>query len=295
MSVGALGIVGNMGVIPEFRVLISMPYGQEKKRLVQGNWDLAAYLTFNWYDRRSDYIAERRLQTGQDPETERMGAYYGELDELQKVRAQTFEQLIAERDHSVSWEHDKSSNRIWSLASEHADVHIVAASILREKGWGLTEVADLWRGKKMERETDEWLASYVRFLSQSRNELERLGVDLAEAIMAKLEQNDLHYEWKLWPIMHVNPLAPDGKPWSRHMRGNIGDPDNSQIPSLVQEPMGEGILATIYESPFGSNGYKPTAIKIVDGIVQVAPTDRDNDYGLYATGRLGVIAALAGE
>lgn len=272
-------------MITSVKELFTAPYDQDKADFLRGNYDLAAHIVFDWYRDQADYIAYRDAFSSEKSDEGRMHIYLAELEEVKEAKELHWEKVLQERDWTKPWEDDPLVNEMWAIASECADVVIVGASILRNRGWESSQVAKLWVGEMELAHEDAWAKKYQADIEIVKQDMSELGIDFAESVMNKMLLNEEHYSASLLPWVLVLPIQGDGDKsddFGRALRKNVGD-TSSQMPDMNMHPiLGEMLLGRkIHKSPFGSNGNSPVAIIFEQEKVMVAESDRDKDYGLY--------------
>jgi hypothetical protein len=254
----------------------------EKTTFLEGNFDFAAREVFRWYDERVEYITAKG-----SPESDTV--YDGEIEEYKEAKSDYWVN-ISGRDHRVNWHDDPLFEQIWTVASEAADVAIVAGSELKLQGYPPEWVASLWRGDFDEVPLTGNRAKFRDDLKIIRADLSSMGVDLAEAIIEKNALNEQHYpHFYSWLLIQKLGSGEDFDTFARRFRKGVGPIGKSQMKDLMSNPrLGESRLSKAHESPYGTNGSSPKAIYVrPDGLVELGPSDRDHTYdGLYAVGAI---------
>ncbi len=264
------------------RDLRYIPTSPEKTIFLTENYDFAAREVFRWYDERVEYLKAK-------DSPERDGVYDGEIDEYKQAKVDYWDS-IKNRDHSVNWHDDQLFDQIWTIASEAADVAIVAGSELKQEGFPPEWVASLWRGDYDQVQLTGKRAEFRDDIRSIRNDLESIGVDLAEAIIEKNALNEQHYpHFYPWLLIQKLGTGENLDTFARRFRRGVGPIGKSQMEDLMSNiKLGESHLSKAHESPFGTNGSSPKAIYVrLDGQVELGPSDRDHTYGgLYAVGAI---------
>lgn len=269
-----------------------MPVGEEKDKLLRGNYVLAADMVFEWYRERDDYISARGAPNREE-------VYTGEIDEYQQAKHKHWDELRERRTQlqKKPWRDDQRWKEIWDIASEAADIAIVGASELQKLGASEEWIFQLWQGKYDNELFFDWLKKYRDDLITVKHDLQELGVDLAEAIITKTTLNAQHYEKAFFPWVFLHKIGLDNTAgtFARKMRRNIGGDGSSQMPDLMMSRLGELSLSRAQCSPFGSNGNGPKAIWINQNSVEVAPRDDTQTYqSLYMAGPIAWSFDIAG-
>ena len=216
--------VSRIPAYPESLIQLLPLSPEEKSDVLKGNWELVSDF-LDWWER-----VQVDLREGSDGEKKTMWKYLlmkelRELKELEELEKELREGVVK----GFVWYEDERALDRWKVASEMADVVIFVYALLYAEGFSKEGIRAIFKGEEQHE-----LAGMIRVL---RTRARWIGVDLAEAIIYKTEQNIQHRDPALWPEWRENGFM-------KTMRRNIGD-DTTEIPHLAQGPLGVTILTRL--------------------------------------------------
>ncbi len=272
------------GVDPQY--FRQLPYSEEKAKLIRGNYNLAAVLTYQWYAERWQYIKQQAKEES-GVVAGRYKAYQSEVEEVEEAKKGNWKTIITNRKPEIPWYLDEVASEIWKVASEWADVAIIGASILRTSRYAASDVAKWWGGEECEA-IDPVVVGYLGLIAQYRRDAALIKLDLAEIVITKIANNDQHYSLALRESAHLRRIV-DGKrlaSFGSALRLGVGDPLNypdSQMPDMVMHPvLGELVTAVLQKSAYSVEVAKRNRAWNVEGGNIVVPVTTDlQHYNLY--------------
>ncbi len=216
--------VSRVPAYPESLTQLSPLSPEEKSDMLKGNWGLVGDF-LDWWERVQ---ADLRKVSGEEKKETLRYLLVKELGELKELEGLEKELREGVGEGFVWYEDERALDR-WKVASEMADVAIFVYALLYAEGFSKEEIKNIFEGKEHPE-----LGGRIRVL---RTRAGWIGMDLAEAIIYKTEQNIQHRDPALWPEWRENGFM-------KTMRRNIGD-DTTEIPHLAQGPLGVTVLTRL--------------------------------------------------